>query len=369
MPKKIALLYSYGVFDNLTEEQARIVFLRGPDNIGNLVYLEVIRALFKDIDLISAADLMNDPVMVREKYFKILLPFSNMLSPYFSTPLCRVIHDFELPIILFSIGVQAPLEANISDIVLSADSLALLNYCNSSKSLIGVRGALSQELLYKYKIKSKVVGCPSFSQVPFFSVDRFERVVVNSTLSGHHRDLSSGVISFGIKNNASYALQDEGRLIADRYDIKQEEIGFSEPDSAYAKDFDNILFDYGYYNDGVYEWGAQRDWFRNNSFFLTSYSNWISKIKKFDVSIGTRIHGNALALLNGIPALFVPCDLRCLELCQYHMLPTVESVNSDRKLRDVATLINYEAFFENLSYVKNNLLDYWCEVGISDYLN
>jgi polysaccharide pyruvyl transferase WcaK-like protein len=359
MTKKIALLYSYGRIDKLNDNQGRREFLRGPDNIGNLVYLNVIRSLFKDLDLVSAEQIIENPAAITSQYERVLLPFSNMLSPYFSTPLAKIFDLHNTPISLFSVGLQAPLGSNLAEIGLSEDARLLLEHARKFDFPIGVRGQHSHELLRLHGFESVVVGCPSFSIINSVRRPTAEAGVINATLSGHHQELTSNTIAFGIKNSCEYALQDEYRIIADIYGIEASSIAFGDINSPYAKAMANLLFDYGFYNDGTYSWTQHAEWFRQHSFFYTQVESWRERLQKYSVSIGMRVHGNALALQCGVPALFIPCDLRCEELVAHHNLPFKTSLNSNMTLEEVAADIDYSNFFERKSAVQRNLKEYW----------
>ena len=39
--------------------------------------------------------------------------------------------------------------------------------------------------------------------------------------------------------------------------------------------------------------------------------------------VGSRFHGNTMALLSGVPAVYAPFDWRTLELCHFHGFPTL----------------------------------------------
>ncbi|MDO5323840.1 MAG: polysaccharide pyruvyl transferase family protein [Clostridia bacterium] len=56
-----------------------------------------------------------------------------------------------------------------------------------------------------------------------------------------------------------------------------------------------------------------------------------------DFAFGSRIHGNLAALLAGVPALLISCDLRTRELARYHGLPFVagEALRGDEDVREL----------------------------------
>ena len=57
--------------------------------------------------------------------------------------------------------------------------------------------------------------------------------------------------------------------------------------------------------------------------------------ENIDFSIGERIHGNLIALLNGVPAVVCPHDTRTRELAEFFEIPMVEDVSSKRYIYEI----------------------------------
>lgn len=376
--KKIALLNSYSSNQAASKNDQIKSFLAGPDNSGNLVYLSLIAGSLEHFDCITTDYLMSNEELVRDSYEAVILPFSNMLSPFFKHPVAEFCWSRDIKIVLLSIGVQAPLGANIDDLVLSADSLMLLESAKRGGEEITVRGNISQRVLARYGFLSRAVGCPSLLGIGKIDLESCvqpdARICGNCTLNGEHRELSARMLEFVVENCSGCALQDEARIIRDVYSIPVEEIPFSSfKDSLYHHDLMNKLFDYGYYNLGKYEWGQVRDFFRRNAFFSLDLIEWRAYLRSFALSVGTRFHGNVLAMQSGVPAMFVSCDSRTKELTEFHSLPIVEGDHelSKRTIGKLAAQRN-QAFLDNFdrsispmrSYIRGSVLDsYWSKLN------
>jgi hypothetical protein len=65
--------------------------------------------------------------------------------------------------------------------------------------------------------------------------------------------------------------------------------------------------------------------------FFLDPKTWFEHLAQYDLSFGTRIHGNIAALLAGTPALLLAHDSRTLELAEYHEIPhrTITSIEED----------------------------------------
>ena len=103
-----------------------------------------------------------------------------------------------------------------------------------------------------------------------------------------------------------------------------------------------------------------------NVFF--NVSNWIEHCRRFDFVVGTRIHGTAIALQAGVPALCIVHDSRTLELCQTMKVPYVMADELADGIRrdELLALSHFDAveFDENrrmlcrryTTFLKNNML-------------
>ena len=103
-----------------------------------------------------------------------------------------------------------------------------------------------------------------------------------------------------------------------------------------------------------------------NVFF--NVSNWIEHCRRFDFVVGTRIHGTAIALQAGVPALCIVHDARTLELCRTMKVPYVLAgeLAGGIQLDDLLALAHFDPFEfdENrrllcrryTTFLKNNML-------------
>jgi hypothetical protein len=83
--------------------------------------------------------------------------------------------------------------------------------------------------------------------------------------------------------------------------------------------------------------------------FVTYFSigEWMEQLTKYNLSLGTRFHGNLLALQSGIPALFIGHDTRTSELIETIKVPRIDSnVFNCSNIADIFQSIqfDYEAF-------------------------
>lgn len=367
--KPICLAFSY---ESVSSDNDIKLFLAGPDNSGNLVYLNELRKRFSYCDIKSVDEIIMNAKEFSTAYRAIILPFSNMLSPSFSHPIAECCEYYKLPIILFSIGIQAPLGSSIDNFKISVDANSLLRSTRFLGMPIGVRGNLSRMILLDNGFESTVIGCPSVSGINSAGLmhkkDFFRRICGNNTLSGNHRQLTSELMDYIFENCDGYVLQDESRIIRDVFNINYSEIPFTEyKNSDFSRGLYNHLFDYGYYNTNRYAWGEIRDFFRKKSFFTLNLNRWREFISQFSLSVGTRFHGNVMAMLSDVPAIFLPCDLRTKELVEFHALPFVSSVRELGFITDALISTMLRDFHDHFERNIDILEAYIGECGLSDY--
>ena len=71
------------------------------------------------------------------------------------------------------------------------------------------------------------------------------------------------------------------------------------------------------------------------------------KENHFDFSFGTRIHGNIISLLSGIPSMVYCKDLRTLELAEYFEIPHITKINKKMDLQELYNVCDYTKMLSN----------------------
>ena len=175
----------------------------------------------------------------------------------------------------------------------------------AEKAVIGVRGYYSAEILNKYGIKNlQVIGCPSL----YLNLDR--GLMVRSSSSKPHStvvnyrtfwkkpgDKDWGFLLWAAKNNVSFVEQ-TGKLWNPHH--------FSDDASI-----------------------ALANWLNEKERLFLDVGEWRKYIRKHDFSMGQRMHGNIVALWEGIPSLFMTMDTRMEELCEFFHLPSMSARDFD----------------------------------------
>jgi len=331
------LLTPYKHLQGLKHHEAISTFLLGPDNSGNLVYLEILERLF-GAEPIHPWTLLENPGKLAFDGTVVLLPWSNMISPHWSSELVDVIIKNHIDVIPISIGIQAAFAQSPFNFKMSETSLRLLQYTTFRGRVAGSRGELTERILASHGIKSIPIGCPSCFYIQTEEIEQSLseinsrqrsniRIGTNNTLSGHHREETAQLMAWSQENSSSYILQSESKIIADVYSARFGRALWDPSkctvDSQKAS-MENLLFDYGFYNNLPDTWGERRSFFMDKACLFLDSTSWSNHIKEnIDIMIGSRFHGNAIAMISGKPAVCIPSDWRTFELCQFHSLPMI----------------------------------------------
>ena len=90
-----------------------------------------------------------------------------------------------------------------------------------------------------------------------------------------------------------------------------------------------------------------------------SVEAWSDFIEDVDFSIGTRFHGNMIALLSGVPAFIIPHDTRTLEMSRLMKIPhrTVTEIGT-LDIRDLYDSVSYDEFTANYQILYRNYVEF-----------
>jgi hypothetical protein len=192
---------------------------------------------------------------------------------------------------------------------------------------IGVRGEYTASVLEHLGITNvTLTGCPSLYMTlePELKIHKRDldegslRVAVNgsnnvirhSFAPSSAADVERQLLETAVRDNYSYVLQNEFPEI----DIV---LGRATPEEA-AQGSGSLQRIGSQMSSSAYNTFLQK-----NGRVFFSVDEWDHFIRRMDFSIGTRFHGNMIALLSGVPALIIPHDTRTLEMSRLMKIPHV----------------------------------------------
>jgi hypothetical protein len=295
-------------------------------NVGDsFVYdssLKIINALsFFVIDISTANEATIDNV--NQNCAAIVLRGSNYFHQHMDWGQAEhVFNRIKVPIICLGVGVQAPDGASLA---LTGKQVRILQILSEKAASIGVRGYRTAEELNKFGIKNiEIIGCPTL----------FRRRNQNTQIPNKNfRDIET--VAFNIRREVSESyFRNVGLYTGVHRQILDQFVAAKDVTLMAHSEIEEKVFAckkteaYGY----VIERLLERGWFRDISdplielyktklFYSDSVSDYDTFVTKFQLVTGYRLHGNLMALANGVPSFYFVYDERTLEICTTFRIP------------------------------------------------
>lgn len=288
----------------------------GGGNNGNLLFSDAaVRTLAVDgVDLFCQS-LDRQPIPaaeVNESFDHVVLPFANALSPDFQSRLreyTAFIRELTLPVTVLGIGTQSSFDYGLEELApLDEDVRAFIAAVLDRSPSIGVRGAFTADYVEHLGFRDvEVIGCPSmFTHGPDLTL----RAEPPRPFG------PEGRLAFSLNPSLPLPIGTVARL-AERY-----------PGLVYfpqnATDLNLVLWGRRRPDQGPGATSEQVDhalYHRVPARVHVNPAAWIADLAGFDLSLGTRIHGNIAAVLAGTPAHVLAHDSRTREIAEHFELP------------------------------------------------
>ncbi|TDT93786.1 polysaccharide pyruvyl transferase [Azorhizobium sp. AG788] len=236
----------------------------------------------------------------------------------------------KVPVMAFGIGVQTP---DNSEEYVNESTKRFLQLVADRSTSIAIRGTLSQKALKSIGIdKVRIIGCPTAFR------HRKPTISINRIASG---DISNLGFTLRRKTHGSQTLQRYMlRTLAEQYktrifcagELEEKQIFYAER---------GMLKDSGDVQANAIETLINENWFygprdplidlyKAQLAVFEAVQDFEAGLKEMDGVTGFRLHGNLLALANGVPALYVTYDTRTREFVQTLGIPSIDIKQMDR---------------------------------------
>ena len=95
-----------------------------------------------------------------------------------------------------------------------------------------------------------------------------------------------------------------------------------------------------------YQFRYLQDWLKRQMHVFFHIEDWLAWVRQYDFSLGSRFHGNVIAITSGIPALTMVVDSRMDEMTRLFRLPTLpmEDFRLEKRLEYYYDLADYTDF-------------------------
>ena len=314
-------------------------------NTGNIVYAHAICSHLPDharvLDIGAPPELMN-------RHGEIgVIQAANQLGAHFDHHnQADRIGELDIGVVAVGLGAQSDSDATVPDLPPSAIEWVrrIVERSPSNSPNLGVRGEFTVKVLEAYGFggKAEIIGCPSLFINPDPNLG--QQVARNlceprrvAVAAGHESWQHLGRIEASLAHILTHT---HGAYIG-QHGLAMMMLTRGEAEQI-DRDQLSLCRDYICPNmqlDDFTRWCCTY----GNVFF--DVSSWIEYCRRFDFVVGTRIHGVAIALQAGVPALCIAHDSRTLELCRTMKVPYVkaEDVIDGVKIDQLLDLADFDA--------------------------
>ncbi len=253
--------------------------------------------------------------------------------------LAKNIERARLPVVVFGLGSQAPLNGPF-EFSVATETIRLLRVISDHSRKVAVRGAFTADACAKLGVKNvEVVGCQSifWHRSPQFDWTLFDPIAAapdKIAFNFSDAQAEAALINQAMSNGFDVIGQGDGA----EEDLKSQNCEASRS-TALKFSWDVMeaikksLIDRAQYESRV----------RNHFFQFRRPEAWIDHMRRYCFSYGTRLHGNMTAIIAGVRSLWIVHDMRTKELCDHFCLPWVE-------LAEVRAGAGLQALFDRADY-------------------
>lgn len=317
-------------------------------NTGNLVYMYAVTQHIQSEKHFFGWKIDVD--LINNNYDVLVFVAANQLHPDKDMSILADLFDsIKIPSFVIGLGAQA---SNFSQkMIFNRGTLRFIDIIKEKCSHISARGDFTASVLTDHGATNVVAtGCPSnfinfdpkLGDKIVFKDKKINSLVINNNLREDMYDFLSKTINNNQFSDLKFIMQ-EPKLVLDFCRNKTT----SEYYGQVIKKIQNTLMP-------TYELSDVEKFSINNfeTFFNTEV--WMEYLRRFDLSIGSRMHGNMIALQSGIPTIFLTHDARLQEMVDIMKLPSVKfnEAAKTNHLEEILPLINYDPTVYNNNRIK-----------------
>ncbi len=297
------------------------------------------------------------PQDVKGNYDCVVIPASNFIRDIKLPEIFYSFTDFlektSLKCFVVGLGAQAPKTTSYYNI--PDETLGFLKIISERTNVIGVRGEYTANLLNENSIKNiQITGCPPYYMncTPSIIIKRennTDRIAINGSRNvvSHAFDkqiatnIEKQLMCLAFENNFDFILQNE-----------MPELLFAMANEKEIKNINTSSIQKFYKIDPCEQFVT---YMKDHMKIFFDVEDWAKEIVNYGFVIGTRIHGNLIGIINGVPAFCIAHDSRTLELCEFlgiPYLPITKILKIDKKfITKVLEEYDYQSIINRYEYL------------------
>ncbi|RZT97609.1 polysaccharide pyruvyl transferase family protein [Rivibacter subsaxonicus] len=284
-------------------------------NTGNVAFVHAARKILGNP--ITRIGWGWTPSVVRERVDHLVICCANQLGKHADLgSWADRLEQFDLPVTLLGLGAQSD-TLNVAPEIPAGTVrfLQLVKRLNrSSETNIAVRGTFTQDVLLGHEVPSLAIGCPSLHISPVRDLG------ASIVATQQRREVQRVAVAAGNPwHGPSASLE---RVLVDIVDAYQGEYIIQHPESMLQFAFGEVDAISPQAKARFLEVYGQRfgfeellEWYRRYAGIYVDPATWLRALRRFDLAIGPRYHGVALAIQAGRPGCVITIDSRTEELC------------------------------------------------------
>jgi polysaccharide pyruvyl transferase WcaK-like protein len=260
----------------------------------------------------------------------------------------EVLRRLKLPVIAFGIGAQAPVSGKLE---LSEDTKTVLKLISDSTASLGVRGTYSAEVMNELGIRNvRIIGCPTAFRnnrpdlairLPALDAVKQVGVTLRREVSKAYAKDIRRYLSFHRDLVKAMAQRFEVTLMA-QGEVEEKKLALGTPEQkeeAMAALRQNAWANEWYLDERMEEL------YRGRMFYSDVVAEYEQLVRKLDLVLGYRLHGNLMALANGTPSIYFTYDSRTVEFAETFRIPSVDVFDGkDFRLEDYWDQARFDRF-------------------------
>jgi len=285
-------------------------------NYSELKALEIANPKLDDIDRINA------------EYDFVFLRGSNYVHKDMRwSQTVEVLKRLKIPVIAWGIGAQAPVKGKIE---LSDETKTVLRMMADSTTSIGVRGAYSAQVLWDIGIRNvRIVGCPTAFrrnnpdlniQLPSLDKIRTAGITLRREVSSTYAQDIKQYLTFHRDLVKDLAARFDVVLMA-QGEVEEKKMVFGTPEQK-EEAFAALKA-----NKTVKDWyldETMEKLHRERLFYSDVVADYENLVQQKDHVLDYRLHGNLMALANGVPSIYFTYDSRTVEFAETYQIPSFD---------------------------------------------
>lgn len=286
----------------------------------------------------------------------LVLPLANQLGPHVDLKkLAERFAGVSVPMVAVGLGAQGPISGVDPETIPEGSwewLKTIIEHAPTEAPNVSLRGEVTMKVVTAkgFGEHCVVTGCPSNFINPSATLGReiyrrrangLSRVAVaaGNPFLPQFRRLEQSLAAMVEDSDGIYVCQHPIQMLRL---VKQEYAGIDRATFLKYKDYIRP----GLSDDAF--WG----WFRRYGYAFSSVPEWLASMRRYDLVVGTRIHGVMAGIQAGVPSVCLCIDSRTLELCRTMAIPHVDANDyregiSREQLADVLRKWDWRHYDEN----------------------